>query len=92
MFRPYRGKIDHLTLTWKVFDNVFANLAIEEKEKKSSATLGEILLIEGSEEQFEDLDEIAATVCYKLAQMACEITNHQYFERTVLFRHFSHLF
>lgn len=56
IFRPSSYGSDHLTLTWKMMDNIYRHFDIEEQGKVSDAKLGSKLLIKS--EEFEDLDEL----------------------------------
>lgn len=58
--RPSSRGIDKLTITWKVADDLYAHLEIEEKDKPDiPQELGASLYIGG--QKFESLDEIIAT-------------------------------
>lgn len=86
IFRPCRGKNDFLTLTWKVAEpNMLANILVEETVKKNASALGEVLMVENHTEKFDDLDEIAASVCSRLAHMAREVNFHKYYKSDVIF-------
>lgn len=52
-FRPSSKGTDHLTLTWKFFDNNIVHIDIIEENKPIGANIGPILKI--SDEKYENL-------------------------------------
>lgn len=80
IIRPSSKGADHLTVTWKVADNVYQHIDIHEKGKVNAFSLGRSLWI-GSEE-FEDLDEIIARHITPMAGNARELLRFRYYRDT----------
>jgi len=68
---------DHLTVTWKVTDNIYQHIDVREEGKENSFSLGQSLWI-GSDE-FEDLDEILARHVNPMASHARDILSFKYY-------------
>eukprot|EP01080_Neovahlkampfia_damariscottae_P003928 gene3928-7138_t len=77
IIRPSSKGFDHLTITYKFFENVYVNLDILEKNKKDPFSLGEKLIIENQE--FDDLDEIIARYIEPIIDHIKNLLNHQKF-------------
>ena len=77
IIRPSSKGDDHLTVTWKVYDNIYSHIDIKEEGKANSFSLGQSLWI-GTEE-FEDLDEIIARHINPMASNSRDIMNYKYF-------------
>lgn len=77
--RPSSKGTDHLTVTWKVTDDIFQHIDVREMGKENSFSLGTSLYI-GSEE-FEDLDEIIARHINPLAGYARDLIAYKYYRR-----------
>lgn len=75
IIRPSSRGVDHLTLTWKIEDDIYHHIDIRESNKPNSFSLGKSLWIDDVE--YEDLDEILATYFAKLNSNAREIQNHK---------------
>jgi transcription elongation factor SPT6 len=75
--RPSSKGTDHLTVTWKVADEVFQQIDVREVGKENTFSLGTSLFI-GSEE-FEDLDEIIARYINPMAGYARDIITFKYY-------------
>lgn len=58
IIRPSSKGDDHLTVTWKVTDDVHQHIDVREEGKENKYSLGRSLWI--GNEEFEDLDEILA--------------------------------
>lgn len=58
IIRPSSKGEDHLTVTWKVTNNICQHIDIREEGKENAFSLGQTLWI--GNEEFEDLDEIIA--------------------------------
>lgn len=71
---------DHLTVTWKVADNIYQHIDVLEKNKVNAFSLGQSLWIE--KEEFEDLDEIIARYINPMAACARDILNYKYYKDT----------
>ncbi|EDV22209.1 uncharacterized protein TRIADDRAFT_59208 [Trichoplax adhaerens] len=77
VFRPSRKGSDHLTLTWKVLDDIYQHVDIREEGKVNSFSLGHSLRI--GNEEYEDLDEILARYVQPMAALTRDIINHRYY-------------
>jgi transcription elongation factor SPT6 len=75
--RPSSKGTDHLTVTWKVADEVYQHIDVREVGKENTFSLGTSLFI-GSEE-FEDLDEIIARYINPMASYARDIITFKYY-------------
>lgn len=71
---------DHLTVTWKVTDNIYQHVDIVEKNKKNAFSLGQSLWID--KEEFEDLEEIISRYVYPMGNYARELINYKYYKDT----------
>lgn len=78
--RPSSKGADHLTVTWKVADDIYQHIDVREEGKENSFSLGQSLYI-GSEE-FEDLDEIIARHVNPMAAFARDIMSYKYYHNT----------
>ncbi|XP_051159276.1 transcription elongation factor SPT6-like isoform X2 [Leptopilina boulardi] len=78
MIRPSSKGADHLTITWKVIDNVHQHIDVKEEGKANDFSLGSRLWI-GSEE-FEDLDEIIARHVNPMASYVSEVLDFKYYK------------
>lgn len=79
--RPSSKSTDHLTVTWKVADEVFQHIDVREVGKENNFSLGTSLFI-GSEE-FEDLDEIIARHINPMASYARDLITFKYYRDTL---------
>lgn len=79
--RPSSKGTDHLTVTWKVADEVYQHIDVREVGKENTFSLGTSLYI-GSEE-FEDLDEIIARHINPMASYARDLTTFKYYRDTL---------
>ena len=77
IIRPSSKGIDHLTLSWRVYDGITAHVDITEKNKANAFSIGKQLFIE--DEAYEDLDEILARYVHPMAGLAHEIISFKYF-------------
>lgn len=80
VIRPSSKGADHLTITWKVADNIYQHIDVKEEGKTNAFSLGKSLWI-GSEE-FEDLDEIIARYVTPMAQHARDLFAFKYYRDT----------
>ncbi|XP_015115657.1 transcription elongation factor SPT6 isoform X1 [Diachasma alloeum] len=78
IIRPSRQGADHLTVTWKVTDDIYQHIDVKEEGKANEFSLGKSLWI-GSEE-FEDLDEIIARHVNPMAAYASELLDFKYYK------------
>ncbi|XP_031850226.2 transcription elongation factor SPT6 [Nomia melanderi] len=81
IIRPSSKGSDHLTVTWKVTENIYQHIDVREEGKENAFSLGRSLWI-GSEE-FEDLDEIIARHVNPMASYASELLDFKYFKSTI---------
>ena len=77
IIRPSSKGQDHLTVTWKVFENIYSHIDIREEGKANSFSLGQSLWI--GNEEFEDLDEIIARHINPMASNSRDILSFKYF-------------
>lgn len=75
--RPSSKSTDHLTVTWKVTDEIYQHIDVKENGKENTFSLGTSLFI-GSEE-FEDLDEIIARHINPMAGYARDLLTFKYY-------------
>ncbi|GAB0093481.1 Transcription elongation factor SPT6 [Sergentomyia squamirostris] len=81
IIRPSSKGADHLTVTWKVTDDIYQHIDVREEGKENAFCLGRRLCI-GSEE-FEDLDEIIARYVNPMASYARDLLNYKYYRDTI---------
>ncbi|XP_029038298.1 transcription elongation factor SPT6-like isoform X2 [Osmia bicornis bicornis] len=81
IIRPSSKGSDHLTVTWKVTDNIYQHIDIREEGKENTFSLGRSLWI-GSEE-FEDLDEIIARHINPMSAYVSELLDFKYYKPNV---------
>ncbi|XP_078047458.1 transcription elongation factor SPT6 isoform X1 [Augochlora pura] len=79
--RPSSKGADHLTVTWKVTDDVYQHIDVREEGKENAFSLGQSLWI--GNEEFEDLDEIIARHVNPMAAYASELLDFKYYKLTV---------
>ena len=77
IIRPSSKGINHLTLSWRVYDGITAHVDITEENKANAFSIGKQLFING--EAYEDLDEILARYVHPMASLAHEIISFKYF-------------
>uniref|UniRef100_A0A7G3AZW4 Transcription elongation factor SPT6 n=1 Tax=Lutzomyia longipalpis TaxID=7200 RepID=A0A7G3AZW4_LUTLO len=82
IIRPSSKGSDHLTVTWKVTDDIYQHIDVREEGKENAFCLGKRLCI-GSEE-FEDLDEIIARYVNPMASYARDLLNYKYYRGSLL--------
>lgn len=75
--RPSSKGENHLTVTWKVTDDVLHHIDVREEGKKFGFSLGKKLWIDT--EEFEDLDEIIARHVNPMASYAAELLECHYY-------------
>ncbi|KAG5326675.1 SPT6H factor, partial [Acromyrmex heyeri] len=79
--RPSSKGADHLTVTWKVTDDILQHIDVREEGKENAFSLGQSLWI--GNEEFEDLDEIIARHVNPMAAYASELLDFKYYKPTV---------
>ncbi|XP_033218943.1 transcription elongation factor SPT6 isoform X2 [Belonocnema kinseyi] len=80
--RPSSKGADHLTVTWKVTEDVHQHIDVREEGKENAFSLGQRLWI--GNEEFEDLDEIIARHINPMASYASELLDFKYYKPNVL--------
>nr|CAD2207292.1 unnamed protein product [Meloidogyne enterolobii] len=81
IIRPSGKSPDHLTVTWKVLDDIYQHIQVEEREKKRQFEIGKKLIINGDE--FEDLDEILARHIQPMTAVVRDIMSFKYYLASV---------
>ncbi|KAF7404787.1 hypothetical protein HZH66_003693 [Vespula vulgaris] len=81
IIRPSSKGADHLTVTWKVTDNIYQHIDVREEGKENAFSLGHSLWI--GNEEFEDLDEIIARHVNPMAAYASELLDFKYYKTDV---------
>lgn len=81
LIRPSSKGSDHLTVTWKVTDDIYQHIDVREEGKENAYSLGRSLWI-GSEE-FEDLDEIIARHINPMSGLARDLLGYKYYRDTM---------
>ncbi|XP_052133580.1 transcription elongation factor SPT6 [Frankliniella occidentalis] len=79
--RPSSKGADHLTVTWKVADNIYQHIDVREEGKENSFSLGQSLWI--GKDEFEDLDEIIARHVNPMASHARDLISFKYYRETM---------
>lgn len=79
--RPSSKGADHLTVTWKVTDEIYQHIDVREEGKENAFSLGQSLWI--GNEEFEDLDEIIARHVNPMAAYASELLDFKYYKPAV---------
>lgn len=75
--RPSSKGTDHLTVTWKVANDIYQHIDVREEGKENVFSLGKSLWI--GNEEFEDLDEIIARHIMPMAAYARDLLGYKYF-------------
>ncbi|XP_070591606.1 LOW QUALITY PROTEIN: transcription elongation factor SPT6 [Erythrolamprus reginae] len=78
IIRPSSKGENHLTVTWKVCDNIYQHVDVREEGKENAFSLGSTLWI--NTEEFEDLDEIVARYVQPMASFARDLLGHKYYQ------------
>ncbi|XP_014608543.1 PREDICTED: transcription elongation factor SPT6 isoform X1 [Polistes canadensis] len=81
IIRPSSKGADHLTVTWKVTDNIYQHIDVREEGKENAFSLGHSLWI--GNEEFEDLDEIIARHVNPMAAYTSELLDFKYYKANV---------
>jgi len=82
IIRPSSKGIDHLTVSWKVTENIYQHIDVIEQDKQNHFSLGKKLWI--GNQEFEDLDEILARYISPLAANARQILEYKYYKESVM--------
>lgn len=82
IIRPSSKGDDHLTVTWKVTDEVHQHIDIREEGKENKYSLGRSLWI--GNEEFEDLDEIIARHINPMAAYTSELLEFKYYKAHIM--------
>lgn len=78
--RPSSKAPDHLTVTWKVAEDIYQHIDVREEGKENAFSLGQSLWI--GNEEFEDLDEIIARHVTPMAAFARDLLTYKYYRET----------
>ncbi|OAD54023.1 Transcription elongation factor SPT6 [Eufriesea mexicana] len=81
VIRPSSKGADHLTVTWKVTDNIYQHIDVREEGKENAFSLGRSLWI--GNEEFEDLDEIIARHVNPMSAYVLELLEFKYYKPNV---------
>jgi len=79
IIRPSSKGQDHLSVSWKVTDDIYQHIDVEERGKANAFSLGTSLII--LNEEYEDLDEIIARFINPMASHTRDILNYKYFKQ-----------
>lgn len=77
IIRPSSKGSDHLTVTWKVCDEIYQHIDVREEGKENAFSLGSSLWI--GNDEFEDLDEIIARHVTPMAAYARDLLGYKYY-------------
>ena len=77
IIRPSGRSEDHLTVTWKVSEDLYQHVDVEERDKVNKFSLGQTLMI--GDERYEDLDEIIARYIQPMAANIQEMKDYKYY-------------
>ncbi|XP_055297233.1 transcription elongation factor SPT6 isoform X2 [Sitodiplosis mosellana] len=77
IIRPSSKGSDHLTVTWKVANDIYQHIDVREEGKENVFSLGSSLWI--GNDEFEDLDEIIARHVTPMAQYARDLLGYKYY-------------
>lgn len=80
IIRPSSKGCDHLTVTWKVADDIYQHIDVREEGKENAFSLGRTLWI--GNDEFEDLDEIITRHINPMASYARELLSYKYYRDT----------
>ena len=82
VIRPSSKGNDHLTVTWKVADNVYQHIDVLELHKENEFSVGKTLRI-GGKYTYSDLDELILDHVKAMAKKVEELMNHEKFKNSV---------
>lgn len=77
IIRPSSKGSDHLTVTWKVCEDVYQHIDVREEGKENTFSLGSSLWI--GNDEFEDLDEIIARHITPMAAYSRDLLGYKYY-------------
>ncbi|KAI1630910.1 SH2 domain-containing protein [Biscogniauxia mediterranea] len=80
VIRPSSKGNDHLTITWKVADNVYQHIDVLELHKESEFSVGKTLRI-GGKYTYTDLDELIVDHVKAMAKKVDELMGHEKFKK-----------
>lgn len=80
IIRPSSKGSDHLTVTWKVCNEIYQHIDVREEGKENVFSLGSSLWI--GNDEFEDLDEIIARHVTPMAAYARDLLGYKYYRDT----------
>ena len=79
VIRPSGKGTDHITVTWKVADNVFQHIDVLELDKENEFSVGRVLKI-GGKYTYSDLDELIVNHVKAMARKVDEISTDDRFQ------------
>ena len=82
VIRPSSKGNDHLTITWKVADNVYQHIDVLELHKENEFSVGRTLRI-GGKYTYSDLDELILDHVKAMAKKVEELMSHEKFKSSV---------
>ncbi len=80
VIRPSSKGNDHLTITWKVADNVYQHIDVLELHKDNEFSVGKTLRI-GGKYTYSDLDELIVDHVKAMAKKVDELMGHEKFKK-----------
>eukprot|EP01090_Pellita_catalonica_P014727 TRINITY_DN3820_c0_g1_i2.p1 TRINITY_DN3820_c0_g1~~TRINITY_DN3820_c0_g1_i2.p1 ORF type:complete len:591 (+),score=109.45 TRINITY_DN3820_c0_g1_i2:405-2177(+) len=78
VIRPSSRGLDHLTITWKFYDNVFIHTDVLEIGKANDLAVGQSFEVKGT--SYEDLDEIIYRYIIPITEQARAVVNMRCFK------------
>ena len=79
VIRPSSKGLDHIAITWKVWDNVYQHIDVLELDKENEFSVGRTLKI-GGKYTYSDLDELIVNHVKAMARKVDEMTLHEKFQ------------
>jgi transcription elongation factor SPT6 len=79
VIRPSSLGPDHITVTWKVADNIYQHIDVLELDKETEFSVGRTLKI-GQKYSYSDLDELIVNHVKAMARKVDEMTTHEKFQ------------
>ncbi|KAJ3413177.1 Transcription elongation factor spt6 [Chytridiales sp. JEL 0842] len=79
IIRPSTKGNNHLSITWKIEQDIFQHIDIVESQKENEWSVGRVLTIDGK--NYDDLDEIIAMYIEPIAQNFNDAMSHSKFRR-----------
>lgn len=77
IIRPSSKGMDHLTITWRVWEDLFSHIDVQEFEKPFPDSLGKVLVI--GDQKFEDLDEVVHEYVQPIIRLVQQMSDFKHF-------------